>query len=156
MTSDWYSWQSTSSTCGAIPNSLARRRSRTISFSVSAGRSVVRATSLVTCLSVSPQFPRETQVSTMRCDARGAIAGRIWSVKRASDERTPEVFSVWWSSPKATTPFASPRNASTALAGEANFSATGGGEPPGEGGPPMTSSAVSPPSAAAPLTDRRG
>ena len=76
------------------PSSLARRRSRTISFSVSAGRSVVRATSAVTFFSLSPHFPLAIQVSTMRCAARGATAGRISSVNRAMEDRTPAVFVV--------------------------------------------------------------
>ena len=92
-----------------------------ISLSVSTGRSVVRATSSVTCFSSSPQVPRVIQVSTIRCDACGATAGRISSVNRASDERTFAVARVWCSSPNAITPPGSGSSVAIAACGDATL-----------------------------------
>ena len=91
----------------------------------------------------------------MRCDARGAMAGRISSVKRAIDDRTPAVFTVWCSSPKATTPVALPMNALIAPAGETNRSATSGPSGSIGGGRCGEASSEASPASAAAFTGRR-
>ena len=124
-----------------------------ISLSVSAGRSVVRATSSVTCFSSSPQVPRVIQVSTIRCEAYGATAGRISSVNRASEERTLAVARVWCSSPNAITPPASASNAAIAACGDAALTRARIGRPPesGAAGRASTAAAAISPTGFSPL-----
>ena len=98
-----YSAQLTFRMCGRAPDAFARVSSATISSSVAAGRSVVRATSPMVAASALPQAPSVTQVSTIRSETRAAISGQTWRVKRDSDDAIPAVSAVWCSSPTPST-----------------------------------------------------
>ena len=131
-----------SSTCGATPSAFAFFNNRMISLSVSAGRSVVRATSSVTRVSLSPHLPVVIHVSTIRCDACGATTGKISSVKRAIADRTFAVACVWCSSPNAMTPPGSASSVATAAGADAWRSTRGFAAAAGGGGAGRASNAA--------------